>query len=339
MAGLSLDIVSLLVEETTDGLYRCETRVNNYGLRDHGADYLYFGRDVVEFGKGWAVQMGPGDEAQQIFKGRISAIEGEFPHQGGAQMTILAEDRLQDLRMTRRTRVFEDMSDEDVIRQIANEHSLTPELSLNGPTYKALAQVNLSDLAFVRERARAVNAELWVDDTTLYAKTRTDREGDAIDLSYGVNLLSFGVRADLAHQCTEVGVAGWDVSAKDAIEETAEENAISSELNGDTSGGSILQQAFAARKERVVQTVPLSSAEARSIAQARYCERARRFVTGSGIADGNPRIRVGSVVNLLGLGDLFSGKYYVVAARHSYDLNGYRTEFNVERPGIGQVQT
>ncbi len=340
MDGISLDLISLLVEETTEGLYRCEARLNNYGLTDAGADYLYFGRDTIDFGKDWTIRMGPGDQARQIFKGRISGIEGDYPEQGGAQTLILAEDRLQDLRMTRRTRTFEDVSDEEVIQQIANEHSLTPRLSLNGPTHKVIAQVNQSDLAFVRERARTVNAEVWVDSTTLYAKSRTDREGDAIDLAYGVNLLSFSVKADLAHQCTEVGVSGWDVSAKDAIEEIGEQNAISSELNGDTSGGLILQQAFSARKERVVQIVPLTSAEARSIAQARYRERARRFVTGSGVADGDPRIRVGSVLNLLGLGDLFSGKYYVVTARHTYDLrNGYRTEFDLERPGIGQPQS
>ena len=42
------------------------------------------------------------------------------------------------------------MTDEDVLRQIAQEHSLTPDLSLDGPSYRTLAQVNQSDLAFIR---------------------------------------------------------------------------------------------------------------------------------------------------------------------------------------------
>ncbi|HEY6411505.1 MAG TPA: hypothetical protein VIY29_28950, partial [Ktedonobacteraceae bacterium] len=244
------------------------------------------------------------------------------------------------LRMTRRTRTFEDVSDEDVINQIAQEHSLTTDVNLNGPTYKALAQVNLSDLAFMRERARSINAELWVEDKKLFARSRTDRAsavGDPIDLAYGVNLLSFSVRADLAHQCTELGVGGWDVAAKEAIEETSEESAISAELkSGETSGGSILQRAFSERKERVVHTLPLAAEEARAIARARYRERARRFVTGSGVADGDARIRVGSTVRIGGLGSLFNGSYYVVCVRHSYDgTYGFRTEFELERPGLG----
>jgi phage protein D len=244
--------------------------------------------------------------------------------------------------MTRCTRTFEDVSDEDVIRQIAQEHGLSPDISIQGPTYKVLAQVNQSDLAFLRERARSINAELWVEDKVLFAHSRTDRAsklGDPIDVIYGVNLFSFSVRADLAHQCTELGIAGWDVAAKDAIEETANESAISAELNdGETSGGSVLQQAFAERKERIVHMTPFTSDEARTFAQARYRERARCFVTGEGVADGDARIRVGTTLRLNGLGPLFNGKYYASRVRHTYDgTYGFRTEFEVERPGLGRA--
>jgi phage protein D len=335
--GLRDNLLSLLTEETTEGLFRCEARFNNIGLQDTRADYLYFGRDILDFGKDFIVQMGPPDQALPVFKGRITGLEAEYPYQGASELLVLAEDKLQALRMTRRTRTFEDMSDDDVITQIANEHSLTPHLTLSGPTHKVLAQVNQSDLAFIRDRARSLNAEVWVDDTDLYVMARTDRTGDTVDLEYRLNLQSFSVRADLAHQCTEVGVAGWDVAAKDGIEETAESSTISAELGSDAGGGAILQEAFGERKERVVHTVPLTSDEARNLAQARYRERARRFLTGAGIADGDPKLRAGTTVNLTGLGPLFNGKYYLARVRHTYDaVYGYRTEFDAERPGLGQ---
>jgi hypothetical protein len=72
------------------------------------------------------------------------------------------------------------------------------------------------------------------------------------------------------------------------------------------------------------------------MAQARYRSRARRFVRGSGVVNGDVRVRVGTMIELLELGPLFSGKYYVTLARHIFDpLLGYRTEFEAERPGIG----
>lgn len=340
--ALSTDILTLLVEETTEGLFRCEATFNNFGAHGGDADYLYFGRDILDFGKDFAIRLGPGDEMRQVFKGRLSALEAEYPPGGGGLLVALAEDRLQDLRMTRRTRTFEDVSDEDVMQQIADEHGLDTDISIDGPTYKVLAQVNQSDLAFLRERARCVNAELWVEDKKLLAHSRTERAsdvGDPIDMAYGVNLFSFSVRADLAHQCTELGVAGWDVAAKDAIEETADESSISAELNdGQSSGGSILQQAFAERKERIVHMTPFTNDEARAFARARYRERARGFLTGTGVADGDARVRVGTTLNIGGLGSLFNGKYYVTHARHTYDgTYGFRTEFEVERPGLGRA--
>ena len=337
---LGVDGISVLVEETTAGLYRCEARFLNYGVRPSGgAGYLYFGRDTLEFGKELAIDLGAGERGGPVFKGRISAIEATFPYGGGGSVAVLAEDRLQDLRLTRRTRTFEDVTDEDVFRQIAGDHSLIPELDISGPQHRVLAQVNQSDLAFLRERGRSIDAEVWVDGTTLHASRRVDRGTDPVVLEYGANLLSFSVRADLAHQCTEVGVAGWDVAGKTAIEETASENAISAELNGGESGASILETTFAPRKERVVHTVPLTTEEARGVAEARFRERARRFVTGTGLADGDARIRVGGLLDLSGLGSLFDGRYHVVRARHTYESEyGFRTEFDVERAGLGPAE-
>ena len=183
---------------------------------------LLFDRQALDFGKTISVEFGPPGATSPVFAGRISRIEAHYPHQRPPELTVLAEDRFQDLRMERRTRSFEDVSDADVVRQIAAQHGLTPELDVDGPTYRVLAQVNQSDLAFLRERAAAIDAELWMDNRTLYAQART--RGGARGRStftYGQNLLEFRVLADLAHQRTAVHVCGWDVAGKQAIDEEA----------------------------------------------------------------------------------------------------------------------
>ena len=60
-------------------------------------------------------------------------------------------------------------------------------------------------------------------------------------------------------------------------------------------------------------------------------------MTGTGVADGDGRIQVGTTLGLTGLGTLFDGTFYVTAACHVFEQKtGYRTRFSVERPGIGQ---
>ena len=89
-AVLSTDILTMLVEETTEGLFRCEATFNNYGTKGSNTDYLYFGRDVLDFGKDFSIMVGPGDEARQVFNGRISALEAEYPAGGGGLLVVLA---------------------------------------------------------------------------------------------------------------------------------------------------------------------------------------------------------------------------------------------------------
>jgi phage protein D len=334
--GLAGGLLSLLIVENTNGLSRCEALFGNWGNIHSRIDFLYFDRNTLDFGKAFKVTL----EADTIFEGKIMGLEANFPEGGPPELNVLAEDRFQDLRMTRRTRSFVDVSDADVINQIANEHGLRPRVDVTGPTYKVLAQINQSDLAFLRERVRAIDAELWMDGTTLNAQSRANRNGGTLQMTYGNQLREFSVLADLAWQRTSVTVSGWDVASKAELKYEATESIISGELNGDTSGTSILSSGFGPRKETLVHTVPLSSQEAQAEAEAAFKMHARRFVVGHGVAEADSRLRVGSYVDLQGLGPLFSGKYYLAEVRHLFDgTRGIRTEFTVERPGLGQVQS
>lgn len=326
-------LLTLMIVENTNGLYRCEAKFGNWGEKNSTTDFLYFDRSVLDFGKDFEIKLGN----DSIFKGKIMGLEGNFPEGQSPEISVLAEDRFQDLRMTRRTRTFTDVSDADVIKQIATDHGLTPEVDVPGPTYKVLAQVNQSDLAFIRDRARSIDAEVWMSDKTLHAKAHTGRNGDKLQMTYGNQLREFNVLADLAMQRTSVAVNGWNIANKAAMQFEATDSAISSELNGDTSGVSILQSALGQRKEALAHTVPLNDQEAQHEAEAFFRMSARRFVVGHGTAETNKSLRAGSQLDLQGLGPLFNGKYYVAEVKHIFDsTKGLRSEFRSERVGIGK---
>jgi uncharacterized protein len=334
-AGLSDGLLSLMVEETTEGLFRCEATLGNWGSRGSTVDFLYFDRSLLDFGRDFAVTAGSGEAEARLFDGRISGIEAHFPQDRPSEVTILAEDRFQDLRMTRRTRTFEDVTVRDVIDRIASAHSLRSDMDIEGPTYRVLAQVNQSDLAFLRECARSIDAEVWIEGRTLFAQSRGRRNRGEVTITHGQGLREFSVLADLSTQCTTLTVSGWDVETKQGVSHEASEQAIRSEINGSLGGASVLQSAFGARSEHVVHLVPFSQDESRSAAEARFRSRARRFVTGSGVAEGDGRLRVGTHVIINGVGALFTGRYYVSEVRHTFDVEqGFRTAFRVERPGI-----
>src|SRR5947209_20228332 len=110
---LSDGLLGLSIVENTTGLYRCEAMFGNWGSTGSRIGWVYFDRQLLEFGKTFKVSYG--DDV--LFDGRIMALEALFPETGTRSITVLAEDRLQDLRMSRRTRIFTDVTDGDVIRQ------------------------------------------------------------------------------------------------------------------------------------------------------------------------------------------------------------------------------
>lgn len=324
------------VEEDVEGLYRCEVQFGNWGLTGNNVGFLFFDRQTLDFGASFAVQLG----AQTLFEGKISALEGSFPEGSPPVITVLAEDGLEQLRRTRRTRTFADVTDATVFNTVASDHSLTADVQAPGPTYRVLTQLAQSDLAFARERARAIDAELWIARKTLSVRPHAARTTATSALSYGRELRSLTIAADLAGQCTDVTVGGWDVAAKTAISETSGDAALGNELQGNLSGASTLARAFAARHEYVAHASPLTTAEARARSQALFRQAARRFVRGYAIAETSVKLRVGTRVTLDGVGDLFSGEYYVTHVVHRFDrTDGLRTELTVERPGLGQVSS
>jgi Bacteriophage probable baseplate hub protein len=337
---LGRDLLRLDVEEATDGLKSLSARFLAVGpAQGSGAEQLqYVDGKILDFGKKLTVSIGPPGQERTIFAGLVSGLELAFEEGGEPSVSVFAEDELMKLRMTRRMRTYEQVSDADLARKLASEHGLSADAAADGPTYDVVQQWNQSDLAFLRERARSVDAEVWVSGRTLSVKAHANRRGDRLRMGYGHELMELTVLADLAHQRSSVTVTGWDVAGKQAVSERADQAAIDGELGGGDSGGSVLAAALAERRETVSHAVPLSGDEARARAEAQYRERARRFVRGRGIAQTDPKLRVGTTLQLDGLGPLFSGDYYVAEVIHRFDgEHGLRTEFVVERPGLGRA--
>jgi phage protein D len=332
---LADSLAALVVVETTDGLYRCEATFGNWGAGDGSVGFLHFDRATFDFGRALSVTGGTGEAAGTLFDGHITGLEAHFPGDRPPELTVLAEDRLQDLRMTRRTRAFADVSDADLARQIASDHSLRADVDAEGPTYRSVAQLNLSDLAFLRARGRLIGAQVWAEGGTLHFQQRARRDAGTLTLTLGQRLNRFSALADLAQQRTAVAVSGWDVAAKAAVRHEAGARAIASEAEGET-GPELLESAFGARVERVVHQGAATQEQTRAFAEAELRQTARRFVTGMGTAEGDARLRVGARVELGSIGPLFSGAHFVTQVRHTFDSDGgFRSHFRTERAWIG----
>lgn len=336
--GLRTLRVSLLAHDTQD-----DRDATNSAGQAIPRPPRFLDGETFDFGSEVSVVLGAMGRSAVVFDGRISAIEVDAEESSEPMVTFFAEDKLMELRLTRRAMNWENKSDADIAREIADRHGMTPDVDAEGPTWESVQQWNMSDLAFLRERARLIQAEVWVstenDRSTLHFKSRTTREGDDLPLSRDNDLLKIVVRADLAHQRTAVHVRGWDAKLATAIEATASGSLIRDEIDGQgtvKTGPELFETHFGKRSSWRVREVPHDEAQAQDVADAEMRRRARAFVQVTGITRGNPSMNVGTRVELQYLGAPFNGSgYYVTKICHSYDRQrGLRTEFDAERPFI-----
>ena len=337
---LSTDLLDLEVSIDEEGMARLEARFLNHGQAEPGADadFLHFNGVALGLGRAISVRAGDEENEAEIFRGLLTAIEADYPQQRPPEISICAEDALQGFRMVQRTRTFREQTDTEIASALASDHSLSPDADVSGPSHTELWQVNQSDLAFLRERARAVDARLAIESGRLVFRPRRDpaRSETMHVLRWQNELLRFRVTADLAHQRTEVRVHGYSVADKEGIHVEATGSDIESEADGGRTGPSILDSLGMRAVEDHPLEMPSTTDEAQGIADAMARRRARRFVCGEGMTMGTPALQVGHQVELQDLGPWFSGRYHVAAIRHCFDLaEGLRTHFTAERVDLG----
>jgi phage protein D len=327
---LEARLVRYALTDSLDGMARAELCFGNWGGRDRPG-FQYFDRRLLDFGKRLNVSIG----SDSLFEGRISAIAAEYPEAAAPEIRVHAEDRLQALRMTRRSRAFEQANLGSIARRIASDHGLSADVAVEGESAPVIAQLNQSDLAFLVDLARATDAEVRVvGDRLVVARSGS---GLALGLSWAGSLRRFEVIADLAHQRSAIVASGWDVAARAGISHRADVAVIRSELGNDEAGGDILTRTLGARTDTLAHGCPATAAEARQLAESTYRHAARGFVTGEGLCASDPRLRVGGLLELSGLGPLFDGRYRATAVCHLYDgEEGARSEFRCDRPGMGR---
>ncbi len=329
-------LIGMRIEEAEGGMSTAELRFSNWAsTTDGGAESAFEDGSRLALGSTLEVYAGDETQARELFRGVVSALEAEFVQGSPPELVVLAEDPLGRARMARHSKVFTDLSPAEVVRAVAGELGLRPSVhGLDAPR-GTWAQLNESDLAFLRRLLGRFDADLQIVGEELQAAPRGDVRRGELALELHGQLARARVVAELAHQVTKITAGGWDPVAGSAVSAEASTCAHAGP-GGGTSGADWLRRALEARSEHLGHLALATDAEARAVAEAAFDQRARRFVRLDGVAEGNAQLRVGTHVAVSGLSPRFDNTYYVVEARHRYDLQaGYRTEFVGECAWLG----
>jgi phage protein D/phage baseplate assembly protein gpV len=284
------------------------------------------GADSLRPGSALRVLIGRGQDA--IFEGQITAVEYLFAPDSTRQLRIRGYDLLHQLRKRQPVRVHVQVTLADVARHAVAGAGLSVEQDDASPLWQRVFQHNQTDLDLLIELAERCGQFLTLRGDTLQLITLRGI-GDSVPLALGETLLETRVEVNGDPACRSVMAAGWSASRVEDFRGLAIEarvgRQVSAEVAPDSVGGN--------GERTLADANAQDDDQALGLAQAELDLRVAREVTLWGIAEGDPKLRPGTPIDVSGLMPEVSGRYVLTETRHTIDRQkGYTTEINTCPP-------
>ena len=295
-------------------------------------EILFIDDALFSIGNEVEIRMGYTEERETVIIGEITALEPAFSFDRLPSLTIRGYDLRHRMQRGRKTRTFLQQKDSDIATLLANEAGMQPDVQDSGVVHEYILQANQSDLAFLQARARLIHFEIGVEGKKLIFRPVANAGAEQATLTPEGDLLTFSPRLSIAAQVDGFSARGWDWRKKQAIIGKAKTNDVNGTMAGQKSGPAAGRQAFGSAADQSSTQPVDSQGEADQLARGALNATALGFIEGEGVCWGRTDLRPGGVLKIEGIGNRFSGLYYLQSVTHVYSAqDGYRTHFQVRR--------
>ncbi len=338
------DILQVTYKDNIKEVDSFDITINNWDADKR--EFKYLDVDLFDPGKELELWMGyfGKDPLSLMIKGQITSLRPNFPSGGQPTLVLSGLNLIHKLRTKQVSCAYIKQTDSKIAQQIGGRLTVKvrtdPTASAAEQPHEYILQDNQYDIIFLMERARRIGYDLFVEETgtngqsgqsQLYFGPSEQIRRVTYKMKFGQSLIEFQPELTTARQVGEVTVKGWDNRNKRKIEQTATRADIKTKGVGNRGRQSAVEQAFSQRKEIIADRPIYSDDEAKKMAIAALESNAKDMVKGSGSTVGLPDLRAGGVLELSGMGDRFSGRYFITSTTHSIADGGYTTRFECRR--------
>lgn len=305
------------------------------------------------------------DPLEKVFVGEITGVEPSFPAGGMPTIRVTAHDFLQRLTHGKVDRAFYiqipesvtiPLPDAAVAAIVSGSNLLIPDLDPVGAALSALmtlaayvsapdepqkwvrTQQSTSDFDFLTSIAKENGWSMYIDHTVepkgymLRFQFLIQDYSPSVTLQWGSSLMDFTPRL------TTVGDV-FGISARVWVASLQMEFVIVVSWDYDRAAFNLmiypglgdLNTLLGEKASKTISIKPTGFGNSLREILTELLPRLNNRLTGQGSTIGNPAIKPGKVINLIGLGDQFGGLYRITSATHTFDGSGYKTTFQVRK--------
>jgi phage protein D len=279
---------------------------------------------------------------EDLISGFITRVVPRFTEdEGQSLLEISGSDASVLMDREEKLRPWPNMKDSDIASAILGEYPFTPDVEDTDVVHEEAVSTVMqreTDLRFLRRLARRNGFDCYMEGTTAhFRRVPVDSEPQPILAAHfgeETNLICFSATVD-ALRPTRVRMFQVDRLTGDVLDSTAESasDAPLGELDA-----AALQPAGspATPTVYVANNAVTSRAEMDALCQQLFNE-GSSFVTGEGEVDAAAYAHVlmpRALVTIKGVGESYSGVYYVASVRHAITRDGYTQFFRVTRDAL-----
>ncbi len=269
-----------------------------------------------------------GEKGKPLITGRVLALSPSFSLEGPTLLTVQGFDHSSLLQRTFQNRDsgFKDQTLSNIASTLARNIGLRSECDPTKVTYKSmLANLGESDYTFLRRMAGMIGYDFYVRDKILHFQKPkySDLAGtlswrrDGGGFLNGVSSVS--LRLSAAKVVKEIQVRGYDPKKMKPYVSKVSPNY---KVNvTPASKSSILEQNMKLATQEEIND--LSRARADGISH---------IVDMEASLVGDPSLRAGATLKVEGIGERFSGNYYITKAKHAIGDEGYTLKLELTGP-------
>jgi len=287
-------------------------------------DFPISSGDDFKPGKEIMINAGYGDSEDTIFQGIVVKHSIKISGDNNSRLVLECRDKAVAMTIGRHNANYVDKKDSEIISDlISNYTGLSSDVDATTTQYKELVQYYCSDWDFMLARAEVNGLLICVEDAKLSVKAPEVSGTAELELTYGDDVIELHADIDARTQFAEVNAASWDPREQAVVEEQVGPQTLNEQgdLTAKDLAAVVDLKSFRLQTPGVVEKTALKDWAAGQQLKAGLAR-----IRGHMKFQGSARAKTGTVIELKGVGDRFSGNVFVSSVNHQITAGTWNSE-------------
>ena len=273
------------------------------------------------------IKLGYQNSDTSIFKGIVIKQIVKIDDVHGSKLQVICKDENLKLTTTRKSAIFTDSMDSDIISQLVGDYSgLSSDITATTVSHKEVVQYYTTDWDFIVTRAQINGMIVSTDSGKLVVAKPDVSTAPELQVQFGYDIIEFDGEIDATHQYAGAAANAWDMATQAVINATASDPTVNEQGN---LTGTQLAEVLGSTTTTLDTTAAITQDDIQTWADAALLKSRLSRYKGSITFQGSAKAKVNTLIKLIGVSDRLNGNAFISGVTHTVEEGRWNTEVKI----------